>query len=96
MSQRQLPFIFIAPQDLSRLTPDPQLKILKLTPLTRHTIVSGPSQQMLVFALQQASDYKLLSTVSSVDVVLRRPDVPLIRDSLVEKERKRSLGCEYI
>jgi hypothetical protein len=48
MKHRQ--FIFITPQDLSSLTPDPQLKILKLTPPTRRTTVGGPSQQTLAFA----------------------------------------------
>jgi ABC-type dipeptide/oligopeptide/nickel transport system ATPase subunit len=42
MSHRQ--FIFITPHDLSSLKPDPQLKILTLTPPTRHTTVGGPSQ----------------------------------------------------
>jgi hypothetical protein len=53
MSHRQ--FIFITPHDLSSLKPDPQLKILTLTPPTRHTTVGGPSQQTLAFS-QQASD----------------------------------------
>jgi chromosome segregation ATPase len=53
MNHRQ--FIFITPQDLSSLKPDPQLKILRLTPPTRHTTVGGLSQQTLDFS-QQASD----------------------------------------
>lgn len=55
MNHRQ--FIFITPQDLSSLTPDPQLKILRLTPPTRHTTAGGVSQTTLPFqASQQGSD----------------------------------------
>lgn len=46
-------FIFITPQDLSSITPDPQLKILKLNPPTRHENAGGPSQQTLNFASQE-------------------------------------------
>lgn len=48
MEHRQ--FIFITPQDLSSIQPDPQLKILKLTPPQRHINAGGPSQQTLDFA----------------------------------------------
>jgi len=48
MEHRQ--FIFITPQDLSSLTPDPQLKILKLTPPARYNTAGGPSQQTLEFS----------------------------------------------
>jgi chromosome segregation ATPase len=48
MNHRQ--FIFITPQDLSSVKPDPQLKILRLTPPTRHTSVGGSSQQTLAFS----------------------------------------------
>lgn len=47
MEHRQ--FIFITPQDLTGIQPDPQLKIFKLKPPTRHNAV-GPSQQTLNFS----------------------------------------------
>lgn len=45
MRHRQ--FIFITPQDLSSVTPDRDLKILKLNPPNRHDRVGGPTQQTL-------------------------------------------------
>jgi len=48
MSHRQ--FLFITPQDLSGITPDPQLKILKLRPPDRHAVVGAPSQRTLDFS----------------------------------------------
>ena len=50
MKHRQ--FIFITPQDLSSITPDNELKILKLNPPDRHKNAGGPSQQTLDFASQ--------------------------------------------
>jgi hypothetical protein len=47
MNHRQ--FIFITPQDLSSIQPDPQLKILKLTPPQRHNTAGGLTQQTLEF-----------------------------------------------
>ena len=48
MEHRQ--FIFITPLDLSGVQADPKLKILKLTPPTRHTRAGEPSQQTLDFS----------------------------------------------
>lgn len=48
MEHRQ--FIFITPQDLTGVTPDPKLKILKLNPPQRNDNAGGPSQQTLDFA----------------------------------------------
>lgn len=53
MEHRQ--FIFITPQDLSGLKPDPKLKIFKLRPPERHHTVGGPTQQTLDFASRQSS-----------------------------------------
>jgi structural maintenance of chromosomes protein 6 len=50
MEHRQ--FIFITPQDLSGITPDPQLKILKLKPPTRRAEGGGAQQQTLDFTQQ--------------------------------------------
>jgi chromosome segregation ATPase len=47
MGHRQ--FLFITPQDLSGVTSDPQLKIMKLRPPERNAVVGGPSQQTLNF-----------------------------------------------
>ena len=47
MAHRQ--FIFITPQDLSHITADPQLKVMKLKAPERHSAVGGPSQQTLDF-----------------------------------------------
>lgn len=46
-------FIFITPQDLSSITADPQVQILKLTPPDRHQNAGGPTQQTLSFASQE-------------------------------------------
>ena len=51
MDHRQ--FIFITPQDLSSIQPDPKLKILKLVAPSRHHNAGGLSQQTLDFASQQ-------------------------------------------
>lgn len=48
MSHRQ--FIFITPQDISDITSDPRLKILRMLPPKRHGVVGGPSQQTLNFS----------------------------------------------
>jgi structural maintenance of chromosomes protein 6 len=48
MEHRQ--FIFITPQDLSGIQPDPKLKILKLNPPQRYINAGGPSQQTLPFS----------------------------------------------
>lgn len=48
MAHRQ--FIFITPQDLSGLNPDAQLKILRLHPPERNTVVGAPTQQTLPFS----------------------------------------------
>jgi structural maintenance of chromosomes protein 6 len=45
MKHRQ--FIFITPQDLSSVTPDKDLKILKLKPPDRYDRIGGPTQQTL-------------------------------------------------
>jgi structural maintenance of chromosomes protein 6 len=47
MNHRQ--FIFITPQDLSSIQPDPQLQILKLLPPQRHSSAGGLTQQTLEF-----------------------------------------------
>jgi structural maintenance of chromosomes protein 6 len=46
-------FIFITPQDLSSITPDDQVRILKLHPPDRHQMAGGPTQQTLAFAASQ-------------------------------------------
>ena len=43
-------FIFITPQDLSSVTPDPMLRILKLKAPQRTQLAGGPSQQTLDFS----------------------------------------------
>lgn len=48
MAHRQ--FVFITPQDVSSVTTDPMLKVLKMTPPARTTIAGGPSQQTLDFS----------------------------------------------
>ena len=48
MGHRQ--FIFITPQDLSNIRPDPQLRIHRLKPPERNQRVGGPSQQTLNFS----------------------------------------------
>ena len=48
MEHRQ--FIFITPQDLSSIQPDPKLKILKLNPPQRYNSAGGLSQQTLPFS----------------------------------------------
>jgi chromosome segregation ATPase len=48
MGHRQ--FIFITPQDVSNLTPDPQLKILKMTPPERMELAGAATQQTLDFS----------------------------------------------
>jgi chromosome segregation ATPase len=53
MEHRQ--FIFITPQDLSSLTPDPKLKIHKLSPPTRYQTAGAPSQQTLDFSQEDRS-----------------------------------------
>lgn len=45
MAHRQ--FVFITPQDVSSVTTDPMLKVLKMTPPSRNTVAGGPSQQTL-------------------------------------------------
>jgi structural maintenance of chromosomes protein 6 len=50
MSHRQ--FIFITPQDVSNVTTDPMLKILKLGAPDRSDVAGMPTQQTLEFALQ--------------------------------------------
>ena len=52
MEHRQ--FIFITPQDLSSIQPDPKLKIHKLSPPERYNNAGGPSQQTLDFSSQRA------------------------------------------
>ena len=47
MAHRQ--FIFITPQDLSFINPDPDLKVFKLRPPERNATAGGPSQQTLDF-----------------------------------------------
>jgi structural maintenance of chromosomes protein 6 len=46
-------FIFITPQDLSSISADDQVRILKLHPPDRHHNAGGPSQQTLPFAYQE-------------------------------------------
>lgn len=46
-------FIFITPQDVSSVNSDPMVKILKMTPPARNTLVGGPSQQTLTFTQSQ-------------------------------------------
>jgi hypothetical protein len=48
MEHRQ--FIYITPQDLSIIQPDPKLKILKLPPPQPQLNAGGPSQQILQFS----------------------------------------------
>jgi chromosome segregation ATPase len=48
MGHRQ--FIFITPQDVSNVTPDPQLKILKMTPPERMELAGAATQQTLDFS----------------------------------------------
>ena len=48
MSHRQ--FIFITPQDVSNVTPDPMLKILKMTPPQRNELAGAATQQTLEFS----------------------------------------------
>ena len=48
MKHRQ--FIFITPQDLSNITPNNMLRILKLNPPTRSDVAGLPSQQTLDFS----------------------------------------------
>lgn len=52
MQHRQ--FIFITPQDLSGIRPDPQLKLWRLNPPERRAKVDDPSQQTLVFSQPQS------------------------------------------
>jgi chromosome segregation ATPase len=48
MGHRQ--FIFITPQDVSNVTPDPMLKILKIDPPQRNESAGAPQQQTLGFS----------------------------------------------
>ncbi len=48
MAHRQ--FVFITPQDVSSVTTDPMLKVLKMTPPARNNVAGGPSQQTLDFS----------------------------------------------
>jgi chromosome segregation ATPase len=48
MGHRQ--FIFITPQDVSNVTPDPMLKILKMTPPQRNELAGAATQQTLDFS----------------------------------------------
>ncbi|KAL7570169.1 hypothetical protein ACA910_020007 [Epithemia clementina (nom. ined.)] len=51
MEHRQ--FIFITPQDLTGVDPDPQLKIFKLRPPARYNVAGAASQQTLNFSQQK-------------------------------------------
>lgn len=46
-------FIFITPQDLTGIDPDPQLKIFKLRPPARYSVAGAASQQTLNFQSSQ-------------------------------------------
>lgn len=48
MNHRQ--FIFITPQDVSNVDPDPMLKIIKMTPPSRRDIAGAPIQRTLEFS----------------------------------------------
>jgi chromosome segregation ATPase len=45
-------FIFITPQDVSGIPPDPKVRISKLNPPERHDVAGGLTQQTLDFASQ--------------------------------------------